>query len=258
MEPTVPETTARVARHAFSRSNPYRAAGDHIREAYADLELAEMPQPPATPSNAVLALVTVLQHVEGLSDREAAEAVRTRVEWKYALHLPLHFPGFDVTALADFRRRLMAHTPAHPCFERLVHRLGELGLRADDGEAAPTTARVLTGIATGNRFPLLVQTMQLVLQALQDSAPDWLRDTAPARWQEWYLRPSWALHAADDLEHRLTLAHAVAQDGFQLLDKLAAEDAPGGASALGELELMRHVWAWQFQRHGDDVVWLAA
>ena len=258
MEPTVPETTARAARHAFDRSNPYRAAGDHIREVASDLELAAMPEAAGAPPNAVMTLVTALQHAEGLSDREAAEAARTRVDWKYVLHLPLHYPGFDVTALAGFRRRLMAHTAAHPCFERVLQWLGELGLCPDCRESAPTTPRVLTEIATANRFPLLVQTMRLVLQALQDNAPEWLLATAPERWQEWYLRPSWALHAADDLDHRLALAQAVATDGFRLLDTLAAPGTPGTASSLAELEVMREVWSWQFERHGDDVVWLAA
>jgi transposase len=54
-----------------------------------------------------LALVSVLQFVEGLTDRQAADAVRSRLDWKYALSLDLTDPGFDHTVLCEFRTRLL-------------------------------------------------------------------------------------------------------------------------------------------------------
>ena len=71
-----------------------------------------------------LALATVLQFVEGLSDRQAADAVRGRIDWKYALGLSLTDPGFDHTVLSEFRSRLidggaerllLGHSPASTC-----------------------------------------------------------------------------------------------------------------------------------------------
>ncbi len=53
-----------------------------------------------------LALVTVLQRAENLTDRRAAEAVRVRLDWKYLLGLPVDDPGFDHTVLAEFRARV--------------------------------------------------------------------------------------------------------------------------------------------------------
>src|SRR2546423_15555675 len=55
-----------------------------------------------------LALVTVLQAIEGLTDRQAAEYVSGRIDWKYALALPLEDPGFDYTVLSDFRQRMLS------------------------------------------------------------------------------------------------------------------------------------------------------
>ncbi len=55
-----------------------------------------------------LALVTVMQFAEGLSDRQAADAVRGRIDFKYALGLDLSDPGFDHTVLSEFRARLIA------------------------------------------------------------------------------------------------------------------------------------------------------
>ena len=54
-----------------------------------------------------LAVVTVLQTIEHLTDRQAAEAVRARIDWKYALSLPLDDEGFDFSILSDFRQRLI-------------------------------------------------------------------------------------------------------------------------------------------------------
>ena len=55
-----------------------------------------------------LALVVVMQYIEGLTDRQAADAVRRCMDWKYALSLELSDPGFDFTLLHDFRQRLLA------------------------------------------------------------------------------------------------------------------------------------------------------
>jgi len=55
-----------------------------------------------------LALVTIIQFAEGLSDRQAADAVRGRIDVKYALSLDLSDPGFDASMLSEFRARLIA------------------------------------------------------------------------------------------------------------------------------------------------------
>jgi hypothetical protein len=54
-----------------------------------------------------LALVTVMQFRENLSDRQAAEAVRARIDWKYLLGLELSDAGFDKSVLSEFRHRLL-------------------------------------------------------------------------------------------------------------------------------------------------------
>jgi transposase len=62
-------------------------------------------QPAASPAQ--LALVTVMQFAEGLSDRAAANAVRARIDWKYALGLEITDTGFDASVLSEFRTRLV-------------------------------------------------------------------------------------------------------------------------------------------------------
>src|SRR5713101_4245927 len=105
----VPEETARVARAAFPKGNRYIEMRDVLGTIYTDELFADLypkrGQPAAAPWR--LALVTVFQFLEGLSDRQAAEAVRGRIDWKYALGLELTDAGFDASVLSEFRSRLV-------------------------------------------------------------------------------------------------------------------------------------------------------
>jgi len=69
-----------------------------------------------------LAVATILQTAEGLTDRQAADAVRSRIDRKYALGLPLSDPGFDHTALSEFRTRLVAGKAERLLLEGLLQR----------------------------------------------------------------------------------------------------------------------------------------
>ncbi len=107
--PTVPEETRRVAQAAFRKGTLCMRVADALGPVYQDCQFASLfprrGQPASAPGR--LALVVVLQFVEDLSDREAADAVRGRIDWKYALGLALTDPGFDHTVLSEFRTRLI-------------------------------------------------------------------------------------------------------------------------------------------------------
>ena len=95
--PSLPDDTARVARRALRRGNLYLTFGDQIGVLWNDEDWGVLygMQGPAAVSPAQLVLVLIFQALENLSDRQAAEAVRARIDWKYALHLPLEHEGFD-------------------------------------------------------------------------------------------------------------------------------------------------------------------
>src|SRR3954452_16671464 len=103
--PPVPDDTARIARAAFPRGNPYVVLRDRLRAVFADAGFSDLYPRLGQPAYAPwrLALVTLLQFREGLSDRQAAEAVRARIDWKYLLALDLADPGFDYSVLCEFR-----------------------------------------------------------------------------------------------------------------------------------------------------------
>jgi transposase len=74
-----------------------------------------------------LALVTVMQFRETLADRQAAEAVRARIDWKYLLGLELMDPGFDFTVRSEVRDRLRAGEAAERLLEPLLERCRAMG-----------------------------------------------------------------------------------------------------------------------------------
>ena len=106
----VPEETARVARAANPKGNVYLHLRDELGSIYQDQMFVDLFPRRGQPAEAPwrLALVTVMQYMEGLSDRQSAEAVRERIDWKYALGLELTDPGFDFSVLTEFRARLLA------------------------------------------------------------------------------------------------------------------------------------------------------
>src|ERR1700748_1910522 len=128
--PEVPAGTARVAKRAFRKGAlAIRARGalgawcadEAFRGAY-----GVRGAPGISPAQ--LAMVTVLQFTENLTDRQAADAVRGRLDWKYCLGLELDDEGFDFSVLSEFRSRLVAGGMEAALLEVLLARLGALGL----------------------------------------------------------------------------------------------------------------------------------
>lgn len=129
--PPVPEEMARVAHAVFPRGNVFMQVRDALGTIYTDEAFADLfpthGQPALAPWR--LALVTVFQFMEGLTDRQAADAVRDRLAWKYALSLDLCDPGFDHTVLSEFRSRLIEGNAEQRLLDLLLERCREGGWR---------------------------------------------------------------------------------------------------------------------------------
>ena len=106
----VPASTAAVARAAFPHGNPYLLLRDRLGTIFTDAQFTSLFASCGQPAECAwrLALVTLLQFAENLSDRRAADAVRSRIDWKYLLGLELTDPGFDASVLSGFRCRLLS------------------------------------------------------------------------------------------------------------------------------------------------------
>jgi transposase len=133
-----------------------------------------------------LALVTVLQFLEGLTDRQAADAVRARIDWKYALSLELTDAGFDYSVLSEFRARLVAGGAEHVLLDRLLAHAAERGLVKARTKQRTDSTHVLAAVRTLNRLELVGESVRAALNALAATAPDWLRAVAPPEWHARY------------------------------------------------------------------------
>ena len=175
--PQVPAVTAQVARAAFAKegSLPIRIR-DELGGWYEDGDFAGAYPVRGKPglSPAQLAMVTVLQFTEDLTDRQAADAVRGRVDWKYCLGLELADPGFEFTVLSGFRDRLLAGGAERVIFDGLLARVKELGLVGAGGRQRTDSTHVLGRIRDLNRLELAGESVRAALEALAAAAPGWL------------------------------------------------------------------------------------
>src|SRR4051794_23128897 len=158
----VPENTAQVARAAFPDGNPYLQLRDQLGTLFTDADFADLyprrGQPALAPWR--LALVTVLQFRDGLSDRRAADAVRSRIDWKYLLGLELTDPGFDFSVLCEFRARLLAGEAGERLPEKLLDRCQAAGLLKARGRQRTDATHVLAAVRAMNRLELLAETLR--------------------------------------------------------------------------------------------------
>jgi transposase len=248
--PPGPDDTARIARAAFPRSNPYLLLRDRLGPVFDDAGFADLyprrGQPAYTPWR--LALVTLLQFREGLSDRQAAEAVRARIDWKYLLALDLADAGFDHTVLCEFRARLLAGDAAERLLARMLDVAHEAGLLKTRGRQRTDSTHVLAAVRALNRLELLAETLRAALNAIAGVAPDWLRTLAPPEWHERYDRRVEDRRLPKTEPQRDAYVAQVGADGFLLLDAIDGAEAPPAIAALPAVAVLRRVWARHFER----------
>jgi transposase len=256
-----PEETRRVARAAFPNGTLCLTIADALGPIYRDDQFADLfsrrGQPALAPAR--LALATVLQFLEGLSDRQAADAVRGRIDWKYALGLALTDPGFDHTVLSEFRARLVMGKAERLLLDTLLELLRDRKLLKVRGRQRTDSTHVLAAVRVLNRLERVGETLRAALNAVAAVAPAWLRALAPAAWYEHYGRRVENYHLPRTDAAREELATMIGADGRRLLDAIdaAASDQPGLAH-LPAVQILRRVWDEQYVEEGGRLRWRAA
>jgi transposase len=244
----VPQDTAQVARAAFRKGNIYLRIRDELGTIYDDELFADLFSHTGQPAEAPwrLALVCVLQYVEDLSDRQAADAVRARMDWKYLLGLKLTDPGFDASILTEFRARLIAHEAGQRIFDHLVQRLSERGWLKKRGVQRTDSTHVLAAVRRLNRLELLGETVRAALNALAEADPEWLKEWVPIAWFERYSRRIEEWRLPEGKQRQEEWMEQIGQDGSRLLSEVWAEQAPAQLQHLPEIEGLRTTWVQQF------------
>lgn len=245
----------RIARAAFRRGNPYILLRDQLGTVFDDAGFADLYPALGQPAYAPwrLALVTLLQFREGLSDRRAADAVRGRIDWRYLLALSLADAGFDHSVLCEFRARLPQHHAGSRLLERLLDTAREGRLLKARGRQHTDSTHVPAAVRTLNRLELVGETMRAALNAIAAAAPEWLRGVAPLDWHERYGRRVENNRLPEAAAQRDAYAVQVGADGFLLLDALDGPGTPQGLPMLPAVGVLRRVWARHYQRTPPDV-----
>jgi transposase len=239
-----PEIAAAV-RAAYRRREPPLpvTVRDRLGELFPDAEFAPAfgvrGRPGWSPGR--LALVTVLQMVENLTDRQAADAVRDKISWKYALGLDLDDEGFDPSVLCEFRTRVVAHGLEQRVLDLLLAALAEQGLVSAGGKQRTDSTHVIGAVRDLNRLELAGESVRAALEALAVAAPGWLPTAIDiAGWGRRYGArvDTWRLPASKT--KRAELATAYGTDAVALLRAVyTADTAPSWLAELPAVEVLR-------------------
>lgn len=215
--PPVPEATEAAVQAAFPKGNLYVALRTGFGALYGDQLFVDLYPPPGRPVEVApwrLALVVVMQYIEGLTDRQAADAVRRCMDWKYAFSLELTDPGFDFTLLHDFRQRLLTHEAAQRHLDAFLATCKARGWLKARGTQRTDSTHILAAIRTLHGLECVLEAMHSALNQLSDVAPAWVRQQVPLAWYTRYGLRSDQARLPKDVSKREALASQVGTDGY--------------------------------------------
>lgn len=251
----IPEETVRVAQSAFPKGNPYMQMRDELGSIYTDEMFADLypkeGQPAIRPWR--LALVTVMQFAENLTDRKAAEAVRDRIAWKYALSLELTHAGFDFSVLSEFRQRLLVHEAGQRLLDEMLEQFRRKGLLKAPGRQRTDSTHVLAAVRNLNQLELVHETLRHALNDLAIEAPDWVMSWVSSNWFDRYSKRTNNYLLPKSKTKRKTWVEQVGKDGLLLLTQVyQVQDCPRLAERLS-IEILRQVWVQNFYQMEGQV-----
>ena len=252
---SVPDETRRVAVAAFPKGCACLHIGDVLGCVYQDKQFeglfSRRGQPAESPGR--LALATVLQFTEGFSDRQAADAVRARIDWKYALGLELTDAGFNHTVLSEFRTRLVEGKLEFVLLDVLLERVQALGLLKQRGKQRTDSTHVLAAVRTMNRLERVGETLRAALNSVAVKAPKWLTMIADPEWFKRYGRRIKNFNLPKTETARTQLAGEIGADGKKFLRLIEGSDARAELTKLDAVILLRQVWEEQFAEAGGQL-----
>src|SRR5919107_491594 len=240
----IPAETARVARAAFPKGTVVTRLRDEFDALYQDEDFRKLYPARGQPGLAPwrLALVTLFQFLEHLSDRQAADAVRARIDWKYALGLELTDPGFHFSVLTEFRARLVAGQAEHLLLDTMLERFKARGLIKARGKQRTDSTHVLGAVHALHLLELVSEPLRAPLDDLAAVVPDWVRVIAQPAWFDRYAHRIEDYRLPKSREKREALSLEIGTDGFFLLDALDDASAPAAARAVPMVQTLRDVW----------------
>ena len=256
LEP-IPEETRRLAQRLCPKGTRVTQLRDALGPIYSDEPFAHLYAKRGRPAEAPwrLALVTVLQAIEGLTDRQAAEAVRTRIDWLYALALPLDDPGFDFTILSDFRQRMLAAQAQDLILEPILGLCRERGWLKARGKQRTDATAVLARVRVLSSLESVGESMRAALNALAAQEPAWVQAHLKAEWLERYVHRFELARFPKAETQRQLLREQVGTDVGQLLACIDEQTTPPSLRSEPAVLLLRQVFAQHYEQQGQQIRW---
>lgn len=251
----IPEETVRVAQAALPKGNIYLRMRDQLGTFYTDDQFkalfSKVGQPGYSPWR--LGLVLIMQFLEDLSDRQAAEAVRTRIDWKYLLGLELEDAGFDYSILSEFRQRLIDGQLERELLDCMLAVFQEQKLVKARGKQRSDSTHVIAAVRRLNRWEMLGETMRATLNDLAKVAPEWVQQIAPVAWYERYESRIEHAKLPKERAKREQWIQAVGEDGIYLLGQLFETTTHPWLWERAAVQVLRQVWIHQFYYSDDQL-----
>ncbi|MFI5635740.1 IS1182 family transposase [Streptomyces sp. NPDC051664] len=244
----IPVETVRVARAAFRKGSLAIRIRDELGVLFTDEQFADLFPARGKPawSPGRLALVVVLQFVEGLTDRQAAEAVRARIDFKYALGLELADPGFDYSVLSEFRDRLIEADAGRQVLDGILVAAREKNLLVTGGKARTDSTHVLSAARELCWLEMVAETLRSALNALAQAAPGWLTAIAEPDWFKHYATRAEDSRFPKAQTKRDEVGLRIGRDGMRLLAAVTSSEAPPGLREMEQVEILRQIWVHHF------------
>jgi len=253
----IPELTSQIAHTSFPKGTLAMHLRDALGSIYQDADFADLFPKRGRAAEAPwrLALVTVFQALENLSDRQAAEMVRGRLDWKYALSLPLDDAGFDASILTDFRQRLLEHEAQDRLLEPILQVCRQQGWLKAGGKQRTDSTWVIANVRGLSSLESVGESLRAALNEIAEVAPDWLLGVVSPDWFDRYVHRFELQRFPKGKPAQDTLRMQVGEDSWHLLQAALDEQAPQSVGTCPSLVLLQQVWNQHFERVEGLIRW---
>lgn len=253
----IPALTSQIAHASFPKGTLAMHLRDALGSIYQDVDFADLFPKRGRAAEAAwrLALVTVLQALENLSDRQAAEMVRGRLDWKYALSLPVDDPGFDASILVDFRQRLLDHKAEARLLEPILRVCRDHGWLKAGGKQRTDSTFVLANVRGLSSLESVGESLRAALNEIADVAPDWLLGVVSPDWFDRYVHRFELQRLPKGEQAKEDLRTQVGEDSWHLLQAATNEQAPPSVRSCPSLIRLHQMWNQHFERVDGLIHW---
>lgn len=254
--PQIPHDTANIAGLIFDKGNFYMLVGDQANRLFSGFQWQDSILQVENPKHtlAMFYLITYFQLMESLPDHAAADALNNRINWKYALHLPLNFSGWDAYLFCDFRKWLLEKQSRQQDMEKLIVRLSEMSPAIGKPVSSLKTDQALTHICLLSRLEVIYLTINQVSKALAAHHPQLLQEVSLPNWYALLSDPDRIGQLSMDRSDLESHAQSIGTDGVYMLNAISAEEISGLVN-LPEIQLLNQVWRDQYVILDGKVQW---